>query len=327
MRIWTLEQVKATQGVAPASHVQQQWLIRGVADAVSAGLRGISPVQPIFQETYMADGIVARHSKQPEPFFREAGIGPSVVCTHANASTSGQWRGLMELLVPKFHVFAPDSYDHGKSPRWPSDQIIRLQDEVALIEPVLARAGSPLALVGHSYGAAVALVAAVTAPPGRVRAMVLYEPTLFALLDAEKPAPHEAEGIRDAVADASAALDAGNEDAAAERFIDYWMGTGTWKQIPEQRKQPISESVRNVRRWAYALFAESTPLKAFRLLKIPVLLMVGKRSTPSAHGVARLLATALPQVELVEFENVGHMGPITHPDPVNEVIKRFLERV
>jgi pimeloyl-ACP methyl ester carboxylesterase len=193
-RIWTLEQVKATQGVAPASHVQQQLAHFGVADAEGAGLQGICSVQPIFQETYMANGIVARHSKQPEPFFREAGTGPGVVCTHANASTSGQWRGLMELLAPKFHVLSPDSYDCGKSPRWPSDRIIRLQDEVALIEPVLARAGSPLALVGHSYGAAVALVAAVAAPPGRMRAMALYEPTLFALLDAEKPAPNEAEG-------------------------------------------------------------------------------------------------------------------------------------
>ncbi len=252
----------------------------------------------------MASGNVTRHHKQPEPFFREAGIGPGVVCTHANASTSGQWRGLMELLAPKFRVLAPDSYDSGMSPRWPSDRIIRLQDEVALIEPILGRAGSPLRLVGHSYGAAVALMAALAAP-GRVRAMVLYEPTLFALLDAERPAPNEAEGIRNAVVDASVALDAGNGDAAAQRFIDY----------------------RNVRRWAYALFTESTPLKAFRSLKIPVLLMVGKCSTPSAHGVARLLATALPQVELVEFENLGHMGPITHPHLVNEAIKQFLERV
>ncbi len=36
----------------------------------------------------------------PEPFFREAGAGPGVVCIHSNASTSGQWRGLMDLLSP-----------------------------------------------------------------------------------------------------------------------------------------------------------------------------------------------------------------------------------
>ena len=111
--------------------------------------------------------------QQLEPFFRQAGTGPGVACIHANASTSGQWRALMDLLAPQFRVLAPDSYDSGKGPHWPSDRIIRLRDEVELIEPVLARAGAPLALVGHSYGAAVALIAAL-ANPGRVRAMALY---------------------------------------------------------------------------------------------------------------------------------------------------------
>jgi pimeloyl-ACP methyl ester carboxylesterase len=84
--------------------------------------------------------------------------------------------------------------------------------------------------------------------------------------------------------------------------------------------------VANVRRWAHALFTEPTPLAAFRSLDIPVLYMVGKRSTSSARGVARLLANALPQAEVVEFEELGHMGPITHPEPVNDAIARFLER-
>jgi pimeloyl-ACP methyl ester carboxylesterase len=231
----------------------------------------------------------------------------------------------MERLAPRFHVLAPDSYDSGKSPRWPSARVIHLRDEVALIEPVLTRAGSPLALVGHSYGAAVALIAAL-ANPGRVRAMALYEPTLFALIDAQTPAPNDAEGIREVVIEAGVALDAGNQDAAAERFIDYWMGTGAWKRTPEQRKPPIAASVTNVRRWGHALFTEPTFLRAFRSLDVPVLYMVGKRSTPSAHGVARLLVNALPQVQSVEFENLGHMGPITNPDLVNEAIGQFLER-
>jgi pimeloyl-ACP methyl ester carboxylesterase len=260
-----------------------------------------------------------------EPFVREAGAGPGVVCLHANASTSGQWRGLMDLLEPRFRVLAPDSYDAGKSPRWPSDRIIRLRDEAALIEPVLARAGSPLSLVGHSYGAAVALIAAL-ANPRRVRALALYEPTLFSLLDALQLAPTEAEGIRKTVVDAGIALDAGNRDAAAESFIDYWMGSGSWIQMPAARKASIIASIANVRRWAYALFTEPTPLRAFRELDIPVLYMVGKKSTASARGVARLLTRTLPRIELTEFDDLGHMGPVTHPDQVNAVIKQFLER-
>ncbi len=259
------------------------------------------------------------------PFYREAGAGPGVVCLHANASTSGQWRGLMELLAPRFRVLAPDCYDCGKSPRWPSDRVIRLGDEVALIEPVLAKAGAPLVLVGHSYGAVIALMAAL-ANPRRVRALALYEPTLFALIDAEKPAPNEAEGIRGTVADAAYALDAGNPEAAAECFIDYWMGSGSWQQTPAERKPAIAASVRNIRRWAHALFTEPTPLAAFAALDVPVLYMVGKRSTASARGVARLLTAALPRVEVVEFEKLGHMGPVTHPEPVNQAIRQFLER-
>src|SRR5262249_39228070 len=156
-------------------------------------------------------------------FFREAGSGPGVVCLHSNASSSGQWRALMELLAQKFRVFAVDSYGAGKSPPWPDDRTITLHDEAALIEPVLAHAGDPLVRVGHSYGAAVALIAAL-ARPKRVRAMVLYEPTLFALVDAESPPPNDADGICATVARSVAALDAGDADRAAGHFIDYWMG-------------------------------------------------------------------------------------------------------
>lgn len=259
------------------------------------------------------------------PFVRELGSGPGVVCLHSNASTSGQWRELMDRLSPSFRVLAPDSYGSGRSPEWRSDRVIRLRDEVELIEPVLAEAGSPLTLVGHSYGAAVALIAALE-NPGRVRAMALYEPTLFALLDAQTPPPNQADGIRNAVAAAGVALDEGNPDAAAERFIDYWMGNGSWERTPALRKPAIAASVTNVRRWAHALFTEPTPLEAFRGLDVPVLYMVGKRSTPSAHGVARLLIAALPRVELLEFDDLGHMGPLTHAQLVNEAIAGFLER-
>lgn len=263
---------------------------------------------------------------QLEPFVREAGSGPGVVCLHSNASSSGQWRGLMDMLSPKFRVLAPDAYGAGKSPEWPSDRVITLRDDVAFFEPVLARAGSPLVLVGHSYGAVIALMAALE-NSGRVCAIVLYEPTLFALVDAERAPPNEADGIRNVVARASAALDAGNPDAAAEHFIDYWVGTGSWAQTPEQRKPDIAASVMNVRRWGHALFTEPTPLAAFNSLDVPVLYMVGKCSTPAAHAVARLLNTVLPRVELVAFDGLGHMGPITHPEMVNDAIARFLQRI
>jgi pimeloyl-ACP methyl ester carboxylesterase len=257
------------------------------------------------------------------PYFREAGAGPGVVCVHCNASSSAQWRGLMDRLAPRFHVLAGDSHGAGRGPAWPADRTLRLPDEVALLQPLLARAGEPLALVGHSYGGAVALLAALQARP---RALVLYEPTLFALLDEEAPPPNEAEGIRQTVADAAAHLARGDRSAAAERFIDFWMGDGSWARTPENRRAPIEEAIVHVQGWGTALFTQPTPLSDFSALDMPVLLMVGSESPASSRGVARRLASVLPRLQLLQLEGLGHMGPVTHPERVNAIIEDFLMR-
>lgn len=256
------------------------------------------------------------------PFFREAGEGPGVVCIHSNASSSSQWRALMESIAARYHVLAPDTYGAGKSPAFPTDREILLRDEVALLEPVLTRAGEPFALVGHSYGGAVALVAAAMFPQ-RVRCMVLYEPTLFALLEHEVPRTDDASGIRNAAANAAAAIDAGDPGLAARHFLDFWTGDGTWARTPESRKPAIAASMTAVKGWAHALFREPTPVETFARLDIPTLFIVGTQSPASSRGVARILTKALARVTVVELD-MGHMGPITHPDAVNAEIERFL---
>ncbi len=257
------------------------------------------------------------------PFVREAGQGPAVVCLHANASSSSQWRALMDQLAPRNRVLAIDSYGAGKSPPWPTDRVVTLQDEVDLIQPVLDTAGPRFDLVGHSYGGAIALKAAL-AQPQRVRAMVLFEPTLFSLLGALQPPSPEAQGIVDAVAAAGRALDAGDTDRAARHFIDYWMGVGAWDATPPARKPAIAESIVHVRGWAHALMAERLSLAALRTLQVPVLLVMGRQSTAAAHAVSQLLAATLPQVRVRVLDGCGHMAPVTHPQAVNDAVADFL---
>lgn len=194
-----------------------------------------------------------------------------------------------------------------------------------MLQPVLALAGEPFALVGHSYGGAVALVAALQQPQ-RVCGLALYEPTLFALVDAARPSPNDADGIRGVHASVVAALAAGRRDAAAEHFIDYWMGEGHWCSMPATRRAAIEATIVNAQHWFDTLFGEPTPLAAFGALKMPVLLMMGRDSPASALAVARLLAQTLPNVEVQSFAGLGHMGPITHPGAVNAAIEDFLRR-
>ena len=64
--------------------------------------------------------------------YREAGAGKAVVCLHASASSSAQWRPLMDRLGGRFRTLAADLYGSGRSPAWPGEQPMWLADEVAL---------------------------------------------------------------------------------------------------------------------------------------------------------------------------------------------------
>lgn len=260
-----------------------------------------------------------------EPYFIESGEGPPVVCLHANASTSGQWRPLMERLSPRFRVLAPDTLGAGRSPEWPENREVTLSDEAHFLEPVFTEAGNHFSLVGHSYGAAVGLIAAL-ARPEEVRCLVLYEPTLFSLLEEESPGQEAFTDIMTVAEGSATHIDAGDHHRAGERFIDYWMGLGSWSAMPASLQDPVAYSMRNVGGWAHALSRDPTPIDAFRHLDVPVLYMAGEHSPISGKGVARLLTSALPKVEYVELEGLGHMAPLTQPARVNALIEEFLVR-
>ncbi|WP_262401615.1 alpha/beta fold hydrolase [Actinomadura sp. CNU-125] len=63
------------------------------------------------------------------------------------------------------------------------------------------------------------------------------------------------------------------------------------------------------------------------LAKVPALVLVGGRDklTPAAHG--RRIAEALPDAELVEVEDAGHVLPLEYPGVVTGGLRRLLGRV
>ncbi|MGE0797256.1 MAG: alpha/beta fold hydrolase [Lautropia sp.] len=260
------------------------------------------------------------------PHYRVAGAGRGIVCLHSNASSSSQWRALMERLSPRYRLWAVDSYGAGKTPRWDAPRLPTLGDEVDLIAPVLREAGERPFLVGHSYGGAVALIAALRAPAA-FSGVVVYEPTLFNLLDPAQPRHGDAAGILAAVAAASAAVARGDLDAAAGHFLDFWIGDGAWAATPSERKPAIAATMVDVERWAAALTREPTPLAAFGELTTPLLLLTGARSPRSALAVAEALLPALPNARAQTFPTLGHMGPLTDPDRVNAAIETFVDDV
>lgn len=83
---------------------------------------------------------------------------PPVVLLHANAGSAASWSRIGPALADRFQVYAPDLRGHGASVKPPvgsyglreaADDTLALLDALELTEPLL---------VGHSWGAAVALV-------------------------------------------------------------------------------------------------------------------------------------------------------------------------
>jgi pimeloyl-ACP methyl ester carboxylesterase len=262
----------------------------------------------------------------PAATFREAGTGTGVVCIHASASSSGQWRPLMDRLADRFHVLAPDLYGYGPSGALAADRELSMPEQLALLEPVFRAAGDRFHLIGHSYGGALALRAALD-NPGRLRSLILFEPVLFAVLlqeDPEQPAAREISSVRD---DTNASAARGDLAQAAERFIDYWMGAGAWANTPDKRRPAVINAMRKLTPEWNAVFHEPTPLAAFSRLAVETLYLVGTESPAASRGVARLLTRTLPNVTVVEIPGVGHMGPVTHPAQINAAIEAHLDRI
>jgi pimeloyl-ACP methyl ester carboxylesterase len=200
-----------------------------------------------------------------------------------------------------------------------------MDDEVAFLEDVFRSAGDRFHLVGHSYGGAIALKAAL-ARAGRVASLAIFEPVLFSILLAEDPEQPAAREILSVGDDTTAAMDAGDPTRAARRFIDYWMGAGAWATTPEKRREPIAAGMRKVKDEWRAIFNDRTTLTKLGELLVPTLLMTGTESPAASRGVVRLLRSVLPGVTTVEVAGVGHMAPITHPDKINALIEEHLER-
>lgn len=101
----------------------------------------------------------------------------TLVLLHGLTDSGASWAdAVARWTASGWSVVTVDARGHGLSPRWTPDELeapgdVMADDVACLVE----RAGDPVALVGHSMGAAVAVAAAAQAP-GRVWAVVAEDP-------------------------------------------------------------------------------------------------------------------------------------------------------
>jgi pimeloyl-ACP methyl ester carboxylesterase len=262
-------------------------------------------------------------SHHPTTFgFFDEGAGEPVILLHSSLSSRKQWRKLQQHIGGRYRLLGLDLLGFGDTP-FPADPgNYQINCEVDLLERLLERVEGPVHLVGHSYGGAVALKAALRLG-GRVRSVYAHEPVLFALLKKEGRLA-EWEEIKKVSLDASHHVQQGRHRRAAEGFIDYWSGPGAWQETNEDRKASFERGILKVTVEFRAISSDSDALSEYAKLTMPVLLTAGDTGAQTGRAVAELLSAALPNGSLQIVEGAGHMAPIADAGRINAIIAGHL---
>ena len=135
--------------------------------------------------------------------------------------------------------------------------------------------------------------------------------------DPAQPAAREIVGLRD---DTVAAMERGDPRASGARFLDYWMGPGTWAGMPELRRDAVAAAMRGVTAEWHAAFTEQTELAAFGSLDVPTLCLSGQAEAP-ADTACRDMGTAAQAVTLPGSHHFNGKY-----DDVGQVVLTFIQK-
>jgi pimeloyl-ACP methyl ester carboxylesterase len=236
---------------------------------------------------------------------QELGAGPPVVMLHGLlVGSMATWYFTTAPLLAQTHrVLLYDLRGHGLSERAKSGYDVETM-RADLDAVVSGFTSDPVTLVGHSYGAVVALRFAM-ARPDRVAKLVLVEapipPSRLEELDSflGKPPEAMAESLPDVLRDAL-----GRQGRQARRFVDSLRFLTT--------ETSLLDDLRGAR---------DVDDSAIAAVECPVLCVYGASS--SCLPVGRRIARLAPRARLVELEG-GHFLPVEAPAAVGAAIAEFV---
>ena len=255
---------------------------------------------------------------------RRFGHGPRpALAIHCSLAHSGAWRPMGEVLSEDLTLRAFDLPMHGKSADWDGQGNIH---DLAT-EWALSLLEAPMDLIGHSFGATVALRIAIERPE-LVRSMTLIEPVYFAAAAKDDPEGMAEYNAQNAAFEA--ALAEGDKAQAARLFNRVW-GDGTkWDQIPAPTRAYMIDRIDFIPASSPFLGEDSAGLLnpgMFDRAAMPARLIEGSNSPRAAHAINDSLMRRLPNAQRVVIEGAGHMVPITHPGKVAAAVRNFLKDV
>lgn len=213
-------------------------------------------------------------------------------------------------------------YGESDPPDGPASVAAQAGDALALLDALeIERAD----LVGHSFGANVAIELALSAPE-RVRGLVLLEPLLLFAL-----APDTAEYVTRAAQAAFPRYERGDRAGAVDAWLSGAFGDGYREILERALPGAFEQAVRD----ADAPFAMEMPaLQAWlrgpedlRTIAAPALSVVNQGAAwPGFRETHEALLAWLPNAESAVVPAGGHLLQIEQPAPIAAAITEFLHR-
>jgi pimeloyl-ACP methyl ester carboxylesterase len=243
-----------------------------------------------------------------------------VIALHCSGASPSQWRKLSAILGASYELTAPEHYGGNVTGHWTGQHAFALADEAERTINLIEQDRGRVHLIGHSYGAGVALHVALRRPLA-IASLTLYEPSAFHLLKKVGADGRGAfEEIISVTEETGARVLRGDYRGAAAYFTDYWGGKGAWDALLPEHRRALTQWAPKAPLDFGALIEEPTNPEDYSDLHIPVLIMLGEHALKPSRMIAEALQSLLPDACLLTIAGAGHMGPFTHSTQVNALI-------
>ena len=259
--------------------------------------------------------------------FVDEGKGEPIVFIHGSFDDHHSWHKVAEIMSRSHRVITYDRRGHGSSTDEPGQGSIHedVEDAIGLLDVMQLKEAH---IVGHSYGANIAIVLSGKVPH-RVKSLFIHEPPIFALLDGSAELRDMRSSYMGTMNVVATMIEDGRVEEAAELFVDrVAFGEGFWAEMFDEcaRRSILS----NVDTWLDQFKDPdrlSIDVSVLEILGETVTMSVGTRSLPPYEIITNRIVGMIPSVMLAKINGAGHGAHISHPRQVANKLINHLNTV
>jgi pimeloyl-ACP methyl ester carboxylesterase len=255
----------------------------------------------------------------------DKGHGPGVVLVHGMLGDYRQWTPIADRLKGYRVLAVSRRYHYPDSPP-PRDAVYSYDSHRDDLLEALRAVGEPVHLVGHSYGAGVTLLAALSEPK-RIRSLTLIEPALGSVVPATTPGLGSELSSRNAMFDAVRALAAAGEDERAAETLTDWIqgGAGEFGKLPEAVRAGLLQNAATLGP-TLSTAAPNVTCDALRQLLRPALVLNGENTRLWYRLIGASTADCIPEAVSAKISASRHMAIVENPEQAAWLLMEFLSK-